>query len=330
MIVVTGATGFIGQRLIRLLVKNYKPKEILCLVWNRNTSREVKARKILRKLGVNLRLVDLVDKTTLAGLPENPRFIFHLAATTDTAQSDHRCNNIGTRNLVSSLTLGESTTFIYVGTSAMYCGRSNCRRLISESSTPIPSNNYGRSKLEAEVTLKKDCSRRKYSLTILRPPTVYGSNPRDNSLFDFLKKLIRKGSILARINWPGLTSLVWVDDMAKIIVWASRHHRSAGTLNEYIVSSEALTLAEISKLMHKKMGITYREIVLPDWVWLLSSWSRKIIYLFDNIIPSWLYNLAWRASLVVDNVIYCDSKKLMSANKKWRPVQFKEKLNDVI
>lgn len=327
---VTGATGFIGQRLIPLLIKGYNPREILCLVWNKDTPRELAARKFLKKLGVVLRLVDLVDKNTLIDLPENPKVVFHLAATTDTAKWDHRCNNIGTRNLVSSLTLGESTTFIYVGTSAMYCGRSNCQRLISESSTPIPSNNYGRSKLEAEMTLKEDCRRRKYSLTILRPPTVYGSNPRDNSLFDFLKKLIRKGSILARINWPGLTSLVWVDDMAKIIVWASRHHRSAGTVNEYIVSSEALTLAEISKLMHKKMGITYREIILPNWVWLLGSWSRKIVYLFDNITPPWLYNLAWRASLVVDNVIYCDSKKLMSANKRWKPVQFKERLNDVI
>jgi len=278
MIVVTGATGFIGQRLIPLLIKEYKTKEILCLIWKRRNLRELKARKYLKKFGVMVKLIDLTDAKTLVDLPKNPELVFHLAATTDTALPDHRCNNLGTKNLLSSLEMNRGTIFVHIGTSAMYCGRVDCQRLINEHSIPVPTNNYSRTKFEAERILKKDVRKRRYSLTILRPPTVYGSNPRDNSLFDFLKKLILVRSPLARLNWPGLTSLVWVDDMARTIVWAAKHRANQGTYKEYIVSAEALTLADISQIMHRKLGITYRQINLPNRLWKLFTSARKYVY----------------------------------------------------
>lgn len=330
MIVVTGATGFIGQRLIPLLVRDRKPSEILCLVWNKNTPKEIASRKFLKKLGVKIKLVDLLDIDSLSELPKNPKFVFHLAATTDTALPDHRCNNLGTKNLISALEMNNKTTFIHIGTSAMYCGRINCTKLINEQSVPTPSNNYGRSKLDAEKLLKKDAFKRKYSLNILRPPTVYGSNPRDNSLFDFLKRLILTGSPLARLNWPGLTSLIWVDDMADTIMWTANHAVRPGEVREFIVSVEALTLADISELMHQKLGVTYREINLPDWLWKLFAKARKYVFWLEKFLPSRIYNLPWRATLVIDNVLYCDANKLTKSYLAWKPALFKNKVNEVI
>lgn len=327
---VTGATGFIGQRLIPLLIKKYKTSEILCLVWNINTPREIEARKILKKLGVKIELVDLLDKDSLPELPKNPRFVFHLAATTDTALSDHRCNDLGTKNLISSLRMDQSTVFVHIGTSAMYCGRLDCNKPINEQAQPSPSNNYGRTKLLAEKLLIKDSGRRKYSLTILRPPTVYGSNPRDNSLFDFLKKLILKRSPLARLNWPGLTSLVWVDDMARTIVWAAKRHSRPGVTEDFIVSAEALTLSDICRLMHLKLGVTYDEIRLPNWLWRLFAQMRKYVFFLEKFLPSKIYNLPWRATLVIDNVLYCDAIKLAKSYSTWKPSLFKNKLNEVL
>lgn len=330
MIVVTGATGFIGQRLISLLVKEYKPGDILCLVWNRNNPRELAARKFLKKLGVKIKLVDLLDRDSLTELPENPKVVFHLAATTDTALSDHRCNNLGTKNLISSLKMVRSTIFVHIGTSAMYCGRLDCSKPITERTSPAPSNNYGRTKLEAEKLLVRDSCKRNYSLNILRPPTVYGSNPRDNSLFDFLKKLILARSLLARLNWLGLTSLVWVDDMAKSIVWSAKHPARSGKPKEYIVSSEELTLADVSRLMHQKLGITYEEIRLPNWLWKLFAKWRRCVFWLERFLPSKIYNLPWRATLVIDNVLYCDASNLNKSYPTWKPSLFCNKVDEVL
>lgn len=330
MIVVTGATGFIGQRLVSLLVKKHKPKEICCLVWNKNTPKEVAGRKFLKKLGVKIEKIDLLDKNGLMNLSQTPRLVFHLAATTDTALSDHSCNDVGTSNLVEALRPNKKTHFVHVGTSAMYCGRVNCRKPINERSKPVPSNKYGRSKLKAEKILKEEAGKRGFSLTILRPPTVYGSNPRDNSLFDFLKKLILVKSPLARLDWPGLTSLVWVDDMARVIFWAAEHSPKPGNTSEFLVSAEALTLADISRLMHEGLGLKYRKISLPEWLWQIGTRLRRIIYAFDGLLPPQIYNLPWRASLVMDDVLFCDASKLIRSFPAWRPSLFKNKIDEVL
>jgi len=330
MIVVTGATGFIGQRLVALLVKEYKPNEIWCLVWRKNNPREIDGRRFLKKLGVGLIKIDLLDKDSLEGLPKNPKLVFHLAATTDTALPDHSCNNLGTENLVTALEMNEKTHFVYTGTCAMYCGRTSCQKPITEHSRPVTSNRYSRSKLRAELLLKQQANTRRFSLSILRPPTVYGADPRDNSLFDFMKKLINKRSVLARLNWPGLTSLVWVDDMAATLIWAAKHPAKPGKINTFVVSAESLTLTEISRLMHQKMGVPFRQINLPVWFWKLAAKTRRYIFMAEKLVPSAVYNLAWRASLVVNDVINVDASEIRRSYKDWKPVYLKDKLVEVI
>ena len=113
MIVVSGATGFIGRRVVGELVKKNRPEGILCLVWKKNNHREQAGRKWLRRVGVKLKEIDLLDKRSLTDLPQSPRLVFHLAATTDTALADHSCNDIGTINLVEALGPSKKTHFVY-------------------------------------------------------------------------------------------------------------------------------------------------------------------------------------------------------------------------
>ena len=58
---------------------------------------------------------------------------------------------------------------------------------------------------------------RGYEYTILRLATVYGPGAKTDGLFDSLFKLTSKGSILGRLNWPGRTSIVHVEDVAAIM-----------------------------------------------------------------------------------------------------------------
>ncbi|MCJ7805545.1 NAD(P)-dependent oxidoreductase [Patescibacteria group bacterium] len=331
MIIVTGATGFIGKRLVSLLVEKHKPSSILCLVWNKNNEMEIKGRQTLSKLGVRMKKIDLVTKSGLGTIYKAPKIVIHLAGATDTSSSSYDCNDKGTKNLLRYLkTLGPRTHFIHISTTAIMSGRRDCRRPFDEKLTPNPTNGYSKTKLIAEEFVKKACKEKNFRLTVLRYPTVYGKNFRKNSFFDFIGKLIQKNSFVVRFNWPGLSSFVHVEDAARAIILASERPPKAGECEVYNVSTESLTLQKIAQMMYKRMGYRYHQIKLPLLFWKFAALFRPIIYKTEDYLPPSLYNLFWRASLLVDSVIYCDAFKMEKRFSKWKPNFLSDRLDDVL
>lgn len=329
---ITGASGFIGRNFIRRYSAKLKPSEVLCFVHDVQSPLEESGREIIKKCGLEMKEVDLVTKNGLdKKWKKPPETIIHLAASADTSKFDHRCNDEGTVNLLRSLgKLNSNIHLIYTSTTAVYAGRRDCSRPINELSLPQPSNEYSRTKLETEKILSRLCKRRKFRLTILRLSTVYGSHTRPNGLFAILKKLISQKSIISRLNWPGLTSLVDVNDVAYILWLTVKSLPPPGEPQLYIVSSESLSLSEISKVMHKGMKLSYKEIRLPVVFWFFLSASRKFIPLLESILPSSIYNYFWRFSLIVDNALYCDSSKITKRFPKWNHHKFQDGVYGVV
>src|SRR5205823_9327015 len=89
---------------------------------------------------------------------------------------------------------------------------------LNESSPCVPRTEYGRSKLRGEQIIQAHAEPLGYQYTILRLATVYGPGAKTDGLFDRLFKLTRKHSLIARLNWPGRTSIVHVDDVTAIMV----------------------------------------------------------------------------------------------------------------
>jgi hypothetical protein len=48
------------------------------------------------------------------------------------------------------------------------------------------------------------------------------------------------------------------------------------------------------------------------------------------MLPAHPRNALWRASLVIDNVIWCDASKLEDAIPQWRPRSFRDHAADVL
>lgn len=331
MILVTGATGFIGKRLVSLLVKKYKPSSILCLGWNKNNEMEIEGRETLSKLGVRIKKIDLVTSSGMEAISKTPKLVIHLAGATDTSSSNYDCNDKGTKNLLGCLKrMGPQTHFIHISTTAIMSGRKNCRKPFNEELTPNPTNEYAKTKLKAEEFVKKACEEKNFRLTILRYPTVYGKNPRKNSFFDFVGKLILNNSFIVRLNWPGLSSFVHVEDAAQAIILASEKPPKAGKCEVYNVSTESLTLQKISRMIYRKLGNRYKSLKLPRLFWRTASLFRPIIYRTEKYLPPKIYNLFWRASLLVDNVIYCDATKFKKRFPKWSPDFLSNRLDDVL
>lgn len=331
MIIITGATGFVGKRLIKLAVKQYGKKNILCLIKDTNEPLEVEGRKFLKAMNVKTKYVNLVTGKGLKNLPKSPEVIINLAAVTDTAISDHRCNDIGVENLAKAFDpLDTNTHFIQIGTMVAMSGRTNCSKPFDKFTSLFPTNEYTRSKTRGEKYIILKNRDEKFRLSILRPNTIWGSGMRNDSLFDFLKKLILTKSVFARLNWPGLSSLIHVDNVAQSIMSITKKLPEPGIENIYLLHGEHLTLAQMSKLLHKEMNLFYKSINLPKIFWSFCKVGRLFVPMFEPITNIKVYNLIWRAGLIVDNVIYCKSNDLQLLLPGRQPKKLKNYIQEVL
>lgn len=331
MVIVTGATGFIGRRVVPLARDYFPSEEIVCLIKENLNDWEKRGEKIIKNSKVKIIEADIRDYNNLKNMLRFPRLLIHLAATTDTSELDYSCNDIGTKNLYKSFgKLGPKTHVIYTGTTAIMAGRKDCSKHFDESSKPQPTNEYGRTKLNAEEFLIEKCKKDKFRLTIARLTTVYGNDPRRNSLFDMMKKMVLKKSLEARLNWPGLTGLIHVSDVASAILMLSLKPPQPGKPQTMILNSELLAFTDIIKLIHQALGINYHPVKLPMLFWKTLSKTRPLIYASEKLLPSKIYHMFWRISLIVDNVIYCQNGKFLEKLPKLKLQTLQNTIKEVI
>jgi UDP-glucose 4-epimerase len=331
MIIVTGATGFIGRRVVARLVAEYPGREVVCLVRDAETPLELSGREVLARLGVRTLKVDLAAGRGMERVPRSPDLVLSLAANTDTEESDHTCNDVGLRNLYGALApLASGAHFLHVSTTALLAGRADAGSPFTEETPPAPSNEYGRSKLRAEEFIAARAARDRFALTVCRLTTVWGEGMRPNSFFDVLKRMVLQGSPVTRLNWPGLTDLIHVDDAAELIVALSKRPGQPGAARLYTLSTEALTLAEVNRMLHERLGVEYRPINLPAPFWKAAASSRRLVYALERLLPARLYNPLWRATLVSDNVIYADTSKIKREFPGREPKRLADFIEDVL
>ncbi len=326
MILVTGSTGFIGREFIRQLSQKVDRKDILCLVYDVcDNELERSGRKNLDDLGVAYLPVDLISGRGLDKIPKSPDMIFHLASVTITASRDHRVNDVGTRNLINAIQpIKPGMNFIYTSTICVNDMREDFSKPITEvMELPVrPANLYGRKKLIAEKFLKKAAADFKFSLSIIRVCGVYGPGARRNGLFDSIEKLVKSGSILTRMNWPGKISLINVLDMAGFIFGVSVNPPEPSKWEVYIPSIEALSMAEMSEIVHQEYGIKYRPLRLPSLFWNICCFFARHKNIIEYILPHSVYDRFWQACLLVNNEFWNVSEKIYKVIPGWKPLKY--------
>ncbi|TSC88421.1 MAG: NAD-dependent epimerase/dehydratase family protein/3-beta hydroxysteroid dehydrogenase/isomerase family protein [Microgenomates group bacterium Gr01-1014_16] len=324
-VIITGATGFVGQRVIQRIEKYYDKRDILCLTWsrdfaNRNRHVENAGRRLLTKLKIKTKDVDLVTRQGLENLPLGVDTVINIAANTNTSDPDHRCNDEGVVNLLDALgNIKPKMHFVQISTVAFMTGRLNCDVGIDENTQPIPTNEYGRTKLRAEDYLIKMCKKKGFKLTIIRLNTVYGSGSRPDSMFDLLDKWVKKDSLITRINWPGMTSIIHVDDAAEAILRLSRMPPVESKYDIFTLYAESLSFSQINREVYKYLGKSYRPLNFPAWFWKCLAFGRRFIPYLESILPASWYNPIWRVGLIEDDVVYCETDKAFKRLPGWKP-----------
>jgi nucleoside-diphosphate-sugar epimerase len=223
---VTGATGFIGQHLVRrILAENY-PVRALC----RATSPRPEdwAQRVEWTTG------DVTAPETLPAAVRDADVIFHLAGAIrapDFADFT-RVNITGTRNLLEAVINHgkKDARFIYIS-SLSASGPSAHWSPKTEEEPCYPVSDYGQSKLEAEIEVLKH--RNKLWCAIIRPAVVYGPGDRESLIFFKIAQSHLNPQI-------GLTkrfvSLIYISDLVDLLWAAAQSGNPSGEI--YFASDE--------------------------------------------------------------------------------------------
>jgi nucleoside-diphosphate-sugar epimerase len=307
---VTGATGFIGRRVVRRLIELDGPAAVVCLVKPPATPLEAEALDGFRARGVRLLDGDLLNQPISASTSPRIDRVFHLAANIDTDATDRDLivNHAGTRNLLDWLApVSNGIRIVYASSVAVHDRDRAPRGPIDESSPLVPRTPYGRTKLWGETILREGAAAGGYSWTILRLPTVYGPGQKPGGLFDKMIELASGGGLLGRIDWPGRTSIIHVDDVAAAMIELSTRSEAAGEIF-CVASDESLTVGDIARIVGQSIGREVRSMPIPGPLLGITralAWNRSLATLMPRVarLPF------WRLSLIVSDGFWFDTAK---------------------
>jgi len=210
MVLVTGATGFIGLALVKRLAMSRVP-----------------ARAVVRRTGLqilaNVPCVHVADigpdtdwRQSLVGID----VVVHLAGFAHVNRLERGDLNLmrqinvnGTANL--ALQAGQCGVKHFAFVSSIGAVRDQSEEIIKLEMPCNPTTAYGKSKLEAEKVLLKAAQESGMEWTIVRPPLVYGRGNPGN--MERLLKLIGSGIPLPLASVRNRRSFIYVENLVDLI-----------------------------------------------------------------------------------------------------------------
>lgn len=270
-VLLTGATGFIGSRLLgRLAADELEVQALHCGDLPRVVERKLD--------GIEWRQCDLTDPQAVYDpFVEDCRTVVHLAGQAHDPSASgatyETLNYTVTRRLAQSATAAGVQHFIFVSTIKVNGGDYDyIERSYSENDRPVPQGRYGESKWRAEQALREVCDTSAMQCTILRPPLVYGPGVRANFL-SLMRVVLR--------HWPlplgavdNRRSLIYVDNLCDIITRLV-HHAPLDN-RTYVVQDETLSTPALIRAMAAGLGVEPRLFSMPvSWLRLIGGLTGK-------------------------------------------------------
>lgn len=205
-IFITGASGFIGGRLVERLVLD-EGAEVVALVHQyRNAVR-------LARFPVQMVQGDVADAECVAKAAQGCDAIVHAAVSfAGSSEQNHRITLEGARN-VCEVASKQGARLVHFSTFSVY-GTTPAGELTEESPKNPEGDAYGSSKLEAELLVQK-YQEKGMMATILQPAVVYGPWSFWSS---HAAGLISKGTLMLPAVENGLCNAVYVDDVVEAVI----------------------------------------------------------------------------------------------------------------
>ncbi|BCN23025.1 NAD-dependent epimerase/dehydratase family protein [Vibrio alfacsensis] len=270
-ILVTGCTGFVGRNLSNLIGD---------------------ARYVVRNSKVGyykdtFSIEGLNTKTDWYGAFKGIRTVIHLAGLAHCksvgADDFDMVNTQGTLHLAKESALNGVKRFVFVSSIGVN-GLLSISKPFCYKTIPQPHNSYARSKLNAEIGLRKISEETGLEVVIVRPTLVYGPSAPGN--FGTLTKLVHKVTFLPFGMASNRRDFIAVQNLADLLVTCANHPDAAG--HTFLASDgETVSIKEFTNAIAEGLGKKVIQLPVPVSVMRLAGKltgkSAMIEQLYGNL-----------------------------------------------
>ncbi len=285
VILVTGAAGFIGKRVVRNLLRRGF-RDVRCLVRPSRNRSELDAVALSNPSG-SMEVIrgNLLSRQDCTMATQDVTVVYHLAASTgEKSFPDAFMNSaLATRNLIEEfLEFGKPKRFVCVSSFAVYSNTTLKRGALVDETCPLEQKPYERFDAYAFGKLKEEQTVRKYGVeqtlpyVILRPGVVFGpgkpalSGRIGTNTFGFFMHMGGSNQL----------PLTFVDNCADAIVLAGLKSGIDGEVfnvvdDELLTSNEFLAAYKAASGKFRSIRVPYGIAHALSWVWeKYSEWSE--------------------------------------------------------
>jgi len=280
-VLLTGGTGFVGQRLRRCLIEQ---------------GHLVRTLSHSCKTGQNNIYCDLMNDSIPIDLFNSIDVVFHLAGFAhdlrESSEVEHlyyKLNTYSTIKLAKLAAISGVHRFIFVS-SVKAGGDKIVKNFRGQDIQNGPEGIYGKSKLKAELGLLKICRKTSMNVSIVRPSLVYGPGVKGN--LHLMLSGIEKGWFPPLPETGNKRSMIHVDDLVRAIVLVSE---SDGTNGEVFVATDgsAYSSKEIYNAMCTVLGKKIPKWSIPRAVFdFIGVFNSNIKHKLNKLLGDELYSSA--------------------------------------
>lgn len=277
-ILITGASGWLGKNLTRAVAERSLNLDLL-----RELSPSARVRCLilphedpsgLRVLGSQIEVSrgDIRNPADCAAFCEGARdsVLFHTAGLIHPRRVPdlYAVNVGGTEKLLSAAVAAGVRRAVVVSSNSPVGFNPHPQHRFDESSPYHPYMNYGRSKMQMELQVRKLGAAGKIETVIVRPPWFYGPNQPPRQVLFF--SMIRAGKVPIVGSGNNLRSMVYTDNLCAGLVLAAFVEKARGEIY-WIADRRPYSMNEIVDTVERlleqefKLTVAHKRVRLPDF-----------------------------------------------------------------
>ncbi|MAG10925.1 hypothetical protein CMI44_01270 [Candidatus Pacearchaeota archaeon] len=292
-ILVTGAPGWLGDSLVKELIK--KGAKVRCLVLEGMNAEH------LKKMGAEITKGNLTKKESLKNATKGIEIVIHCAGIIHPKKTKdlYNLNFIGTKNIINEAINSGVKKFVFVSSNSPF-GFNKNKMLFDEETPYKPYKGYGKSKMLAEKYVNRKYREGKIDVTIIRPCWFYGPNQplRQTTFF----KMVKKGNPIVFGNGKNIRSMTYIDNAVQGLILAATKKRASGQ-TYWIADEKPYPIIEIYETIADILGVKLKPRHIPGFV-------SGICRIADSLLQSvGIYNKELHVAGEMDQDIACNVEK---------------------
>ena len=241
-VLVTGASGFIGGRIVERLASEQASVRALL--------RDFAGGVRIARHPVELARADVTDLGAVCEAATGCDVIIHCAYGTHGDAAERRAVTVeGTRNVLEAAVRTGARRVVHLSTVMVY-GVPSAPVLRETLPRRASGDAYGDAKLEAEELAFRYHRERGLPVSIIQPTAVYG--PFGLAWTERVLKQLRSGLVPLIDGGAGVCNAVYIDDVAEAVLLAAERNQAVG--EAFLISGEPITYRDFYERFARMLG----------------------------------------------------------------------------